>query len=110
MPSYTYKCNACKNVFDCVEVIANRNEPQMCDCGNLAPRNVMCELNATGDINATMKSNERWSFSMGIHVDKIPEMEKKYPDRTYHPKTGQLLVRNRVHKKKLMKEHGMTEY
>ena len=110
MPRYTYRCSKCQIVFSGFSSIDERNTPQECECGGSAPRDVASELQDFGDVNATMKSNERWSFSMGIHVDKIPEMEKKHPDRKYHPKTGQLLVRNRVHKKKLMKEHGMTEY
>lgn len=61
-------------------------------------------------VNLGYKDSPRWSWSMGIHVDQIPEMMKKYPNRTYHPKTGQLLVKNRTEKKKLMKEHGMVEY
>jgi len=62
------------------------------------------------NIDSQMVENPRWSWSMGINVDKIPEMKKRFPDREYHPKTGQLLVKSRHHKKKLMKEHGMVEY
>jgi hypothetical protein len=51
----------------------------------------------------------RWSWSMGVNRTDIPAMKKKYPDRTYHPETGQLLVESRPHKKRLMKEHDMYE-
>lgn len=51
----------------------------------------------------------RWSWSMGINRAEIPAMMKKYPDRIYHPKTGQLLVKDRPHKKQLMEQHGMYE-
>jgi hypothetical protein len=46
---------------------------------------------------------------MGVNRTDIPAMKKKYPDRTYHPETGQLLVESRPHKKRLMKEHDMYE-
>lgn len=66
-------------------------------------------INRNKGVNWYEKDNPRWSWSMGVNVQDIPEMTKKYPDRKYHHKTGQLLVRNRAHKKKLMKEHGMHE-
>jgi len=61
-------------------------------------------------VNIAYSDNERWSWSMGVNRQDISEMNRKYPDRTYHPKTGQLLVKNRPHKKKLMKEHNLEEY
>ena len=36
-------------------------------------------------------------------------MKEKYPDRNYRSDTGQLEVRNRPHKKRLMVEHDMYE-
>ncbi len=60
-------------------------------------------------VSMGFKDNPRWSWSLGVHVDKIPEMMKKYPDRTYNPKTGQLLIKNRTMKKRYMKEHGAYE-
>lgn len=62
------------------------------------------------NVDGTMRENHRWSWAMGVHVKDIPKMMKKHPDRVYNPKTGQLLVKNREHKKKLMKEHDMVEY
>lgn len=61
-------------------------------------------------VDALMKDNHRWSWSMGVNVEDIPKMNKLYPDRVYNPKTGQLLVKNRTEKKKLMKEHSLEEY
>lgn len=60
-------------------------------------------------VNIAFDENPRWSWSMGVNIQDIPEMTKKYPDRVYHPKTGQLLVRNRPHKKQLIREHNMEE-
>lgn len=62
------------------------------------------------NIDSQQKDNLRWSWSMGIDIRDIPKMKKLYPDREYHPKTGQLLVKNRQHKKRLMKEHGLHEH
>jgi len=61
-------------------------------------------------VDMLMRDNPRWSWAMGVNWQDIPRMLKKYPDREYHPKTGQLLVRNRAHKKRLMREHNMDEY
>jgi len=60
-------------------------------------------------VNIGYKDNPRWSWSMGVNIQDIPAMMKKYPDRTYNPKTGQLLVKNRPNKKRLMREHGLEE-
>jgi len=62
------------------------------------------------NIDGTSRGNPRLSWAMGVNRQDIPEMQKRYPDRKYHPKTGQLLVESRQHKKKLMKEHGFEEY
>jgi hypothetical protein len=55
------------------------------------------------------QDSPRWSWSMGVNPQDIPAMMQRYPNRQYHPKTGQLLVKNRPHKRKLMKEHRMHE-
>jgi hypothetical protein len=60
-------------------------------------------------VNIGYKDSPRWSWSLGVNVQDIPAMMKKYPDREYHPVTGQLKVKNRPHKKRLMKEHNMYE-
>lgn len=61
------------------------------------------------NIDGSSRGNPRLSWSMGVNRADIPAMMKKYPDRTYHPKTGQLLVESRQHKKRLMREHGFEE-
>jgi len=64
----------------------------------------------TCHVDALMKENKRWSWSMGVNTSQIPEMMKKYPGSEYHPKTGQLLIKNRVHKLREMKRRGYAEY
>lgn len=61
------------------------------------------------NIDGTSRGNPRLSWSMGVNRADIPAMMKKFPDRTYHPVTGQLLVESRQHKKRLMREHGFEE-
>ena len=110
MPIYTYQCTECHKVFDEFSIISKRNELKECKCGCYATRDVMNEFKGMGNVDATMKENERWSWSMGVHVDQIPAMEKKYPGSQYHPKTGQLLIRNREHKKTMMRQRGLIEF
>jgi len=111
MPTYTFRCSKCNHVFDEVSTISGRNDPQECpQCQEKAPRDVESELANMGDFDETTKDHERWSWSMGVNVHEIPEILRRYPDREYHPKTGQLKVRNRQHKLKLMKEHSMEEW
>lgn len=76
-----------------------------CDCGGEIAAGHLKPF-----VNIGFAENKRWSWSMGTHVKDIPKMMKKYPDRVYNPKTGQLLVKNRTHKKKLMKENNCEEY
>lgn len=106
MPIYPYKCLECDAAFDEMHSMKEAPLEVKCKCGAVAYR----DWNSYGNIDATMKENTRWSWTMGVNIDKIPEMLKKYPDRVYNPETGQLKVKNRIHKLKLLAEHGMEEY
>lgn len=108
---YVYKCNACGHVFDGVSSVSHRNDAKGCpECSGEAGRSFCDELRYKSRVDATMIENERWSWSMGVHVNDIPEMNRKYPDREYHPRTGQLLIKHRQHKKQLMRENDYEEY
>ena len=109
MPCYTFYCGKCKKNFDCYLTIANRNNPQLCGCGNEANRDTKTELNTMTDFNSTCKSNGRWSWGMGCHVNQISEMERKFPGSKYHPKTGQLWIESRQDKLKKAKERNLIE-
>jgi hypothetical protein len=68
------------------------------------------KLNNKGFVNIGFQENPRWSWAMAVNVEDIPKMQKQYPDRVYNLNTGQLLVKNRTEKKRLMKEHNMEEH
>jgi hypothetical protein len=106
---YSYKCEKCGTVFVHHSSVQYRNNPQKCFCGGIGKRDMASELKDKGRFNALTKDNERWSTAMGVLPEKIPEAMRQFPDRTYHPETGDLLVRNRQHKKKLMKENKVQE-
>lgn len=110
MPQYTYKCNECGKVFDSCSTISERDEPRPCECGSPASRSLVDEFKGGSSIDCTMKENERWSWSMGVHVNQIPEMQRRYPGSEYHPVTGQLKVSSRQDKIRKMKERGLTEF
>ena len=109
MPTYTYKCDKCHTVQDKSRQSSMRDYPLQCSCGSVAMRSFVDEMKGTA-VDATMKENERMSWSMGVHVDQIPAMMKKYPGSEYCPKTGCLKVNNRQDKVRKMKQRGLTEF
>jgi len=66
-------------------------------------------LKNKGGVDALMRDNERWSWSMGINPEDIPKAMKRFPNSEYHPVTGQLKVKNRADKIRQMKERGLVE-
>lgn len=114
MPRYTYTCAVCKRSDDAYRTVADRDLAIQCgdkQCDGIAYRDVGAEMNgSSGGSDGLMKENERWSWSMGIHVEQIPEMVKKFPGSEYHPLTGQLKIKNRNHKLNEMKRRGFEEY
>jgi len=61
------------------------------------------------NIDGSSRGNGRWSKTMGINPNQIEEFKKHYPDRTYHPQTGDLWIEHRQHKKRLLKEQHLSE-
>jgi hypothetical protein len=59
--------------------------------------------------NNMAEDNLRWSASMGCNPEEIPLFQKLYPGSEYHPETGDLLIKNRAHKKMEMKRRGYDE-
>ena len=60
--------------------------------------------------NATMKSNPRWSDALGIAPSQEADFHKAFPklDLTFD-KEGRCLIKNRHHKKQIMKARGFDE-
>ena len=55
--------------------------------------------------------NKRFrSSSAGVNPDQIPELMSKFPDHKYHPVTGDMLFRDRQHKKKCLQQIGMFDH
>jgi DNA-directed RNA polymerase subunit RPC12/RpoP len=61
--------------------------------------------------DAMHEDHPRWSSAMGVNPETIPEVHKQFPnlDLTFNP-DGDILVKNRQHKKELMKAFKMTEF
>ena len=57
MPTYTYECSECHTVFDTVTTSSDRDTPQQCVCGDLAPRSFAAELKGKTNVDATMVEN-----------------------------------------------------
>ena len=59
-------------------------------------------------VNTDLVNNERWSESMGVTEEQIPEAMKTFPGSTYDS-TGRLLIKNRKHKLFEAKRRGYAE-
>ena len=61
------------------------------------------------DRNDTPEDNPRWSDSLGVNPEQIPEFKKQFGDLMEFDKEGRCLVKNRHHKKQIMKARGYAE-
>lgn len=104
-----FRCRTCSFVQTYCDESAPICCPK-CNSGSYRLTYLSKEMQPTEVVGICFPNKERWSWSMGCHVNQIPEMMAKYPGRTYNPKTGQLLIQNRTEKKRLMREHEMVEY
>jgi hypothetical protein len=59
-------------------------------------------------VNTDLVENERWSESMGVTPEQIPEAMRTFPGSVYDS-TGRLLIKNRKHKIQEMKRRGYAE-
>jgi putative FmdB family regulatory protein len=109
MPTYGFRCEKC-GPFNDMCTISNRNLPTECpECGADSPRDIEWELNTMSDFDETCKEHERYSWSMGCHPNQIAEMTRRYPGSEYRP-NGQLRIKSRNHKLKMLKQRGMEEF
>jgi hypothetical protein len=60
-------------------------------------------------INFYEKDNPRWSDALGVNPEQIPQFKKEFGDLMEFDKEGRCLVKNRHHKKQLMKARGYCE-
>jgi hypothetical protein len=58
--------------------------------------------------NTDLVNNERWSESMGVTPEQIPEALQTFPGSTYDS-DGRLLIKNRKHKLYEAKRRGYAE-
>jgi hypothetical protein len=103
MPIYAYRC---KNAHVTEKFVAEMQPYLTCKCetcGAKAKRSFRDEQFSTDLVH-----NERWSDSMGVQPHQVKEAEKTFPGSTYNEE-GQLLIKNRKHKKLEMKRRGYTE-
>ena len=97
MPTYGSRCDKCEKTYDYIVSIKCRNDSTTCPyCGATGHRDVEYELNTMSDFDETCK-NERWSWSMGVNRQDIPEMTRKYPGSEYREDTGQLRIKSINH-------------
>lgn len=104
----------CKNrACNFVKEYPNEDEPMACPkCGGKWYRVRFCgdkEPEDISKINWYEKDNPRWSTSMGVPAHQVEQFRKRFPNSTYSD-DGRLLVKNRAHKKELMRERFMIEY
>ena len=69
------------------------------------PENLRSKLYS---VNTDMVENPRWSESMGVTPEQIPEAMRTFPGSEYDSE-GRLLITSRKHKKFEMKRRGYTE-
>jgi len=112
MPKYSYKCDKCNYVFDAYHSIKNRNKTEKCpECLSPAKRSFAEEIKGS-KVDALMKENVRWSWSMGINMDcpsEVADARKRHPGAEFNER-GQMRIANRHEKLQRMKEAGMEEY
>lgn len=112
MPSYTYKCLVCDKIFDSYSLIDNRNNPQICECGGKANRDVESEINTSYNIAGTSENHERYSMSLGVLDEDLPAARTLHPQAEWKKfgNSWRPLIRNRAEKIKIMKQARMVEY
>ena len=55
------------------------------------------------------EDSPRWSDALGVNPDQIPAFKKKFGDLMEFAPDGRCLVKNRQHKKALLKARGFAE-
>ena len=103
---FRYKCSKCEALSKF------RYCPKCGDEGTVVrvPKNETLKKSLECRTDILMRDNERWSDSLGVNPEQIPEFKRVYGDLMEFDRDGRCLVKNRHHKKKLMKARGMIEF
>lgn len=118
MRKVDYKCNkCCRQTEKIVEDTGLIPDNLDCECGGkLVWFHILYDYVPPKEygkcrVDELMAEHPRYSDAMGINPDQEPEFRRQFPklDLTFD-REGRLLVKNRVHKKQLMKAFGMTEF
>ncbi len=105
MPLFDYECKDCGSVFEVfLPGTGNPAAEIVCELCNKEKARRVYSLGRGG---RSGNGRSFWSKSMGVLPEQIPEMKQHFPDHTYHPQTGDLLVEGPRHRNKLCKELGM---
>lgn len=93
--SWNNKCESCgKRVKNCKVIYEKRKN-----------------FKRTNFVDVLMDENPRWSDALGINPSQADDFKKQFPKLNLKfDKEGRCLVRNRAHKKQIMKARGFDEY
>jgi len=86
--------------------------PNKCpECGSRKYRLIFGEKKKSKDVlfDVTMRDNVRYSDALGVNPEQIPEFKKRFGDLMDFLPDGRCIVRNRHHKKQIMKARGYVE-
>lgn len=103
MPIYVYKCECGNTIEDFLSTYNPKKTAVCANCGKNANRSFSSERKNTDLVN-----NERWSESMGVMPEQVPEAMTTFPGSTYDSE-GRLLIKNRKHKLFEAKRRGYAE-
>jgi putative FmdB family regulatory protein len=108
MPTYTFHCSNCHDIFDEMRTIPTRSNPAECPT---------CHYEAHRDLQAEWKTGTRnkgecliwYSESMGCQPHEVEEFKKSFPGSEYTP-DGRLVCRGLKHREAELKRRGYIDY
>lgn len=110
MPIYCFSCK-CGNKFELSLPMSDCSEPQKCECGETAQRDLQTE-HGSGNIDGLNKENIRVMRSLGVLDEDLPNARKLHPQVEWK-KIGNSwcpVVRNRLERQLLCKQASKCSY
>jgi putative FmdB family regulatory protein len=101
MPIYEYQCKCGHIDQKYVKKIYSKSKMLCSKCGKWMKK-------IFSQVNTDIVDRPRFSSAMGVNISQIEQAKKAYPGSEYNYR-GDLLVRNRQHKKQLMRQRGLIE-